>query len=104
VVIPTSLEEPPRWVWFANWLCALLPLLAGFWAIRVMRSLDRALDKERDRMDEARGNLPLVDGIYRRHRGERDRRVSSTLQAVIIGGASFAILINLARAIAGGAL
>jgi len=78
-------------------VCAgLIVVLAGLaWCI--LRSLDRSLEKERKRMNEARYKLPLIKTIHTRwSRFERDK-ISDALRAVTIFGAIIAVVISLAR-------
>jgi hypothetical protein len=96
-VVPSWLE-PPRWAWFANLLCTALVILPAWGAVRVLKSLDGALQKERGRMEKARDKLPLVREMHAAPE-PRDRIVSWLLYTAVGAGAYFAIFINLSRII-----
>jgi hypothetical protein len=88
---------PARWALFGkNGICAGVAIVAAAWAFQILRSLDRAIDKERDRMNKARSKLPLIQEFHAEP-GPRDRKVSSILHAAVFAGAFFAFVINVLR-------
>lgn len=95
-----ALASVPSWITaseaFASAICAVLVIATAGMALWVLRSLDVALEKERDRMGAARCKLPLVEAIHAKF-GPVNSKVTSVLQAAILLGAIVAILINLSR-------
>jgi hypothetical protein len=90
-------KDVANWVWVgSNLVCAVLVPVPGWLAWGRLKSLNDALNKERNRMSAARSKLPLIQQIH----GDfppQDRDVTTTLRLALWGGAVVAIAINLLR-------
>jgi hypothetical protein len=107
VAAPELLGDPQdvaAWLYAAaNWTCAAVVVIAAIGAWYVLCSLDQSHDKELNRMDAARWNLPLVQEIHARFmfkpgiRSPRPGRLMWLLGAVLASGAFLAFSISYLR-------
>jgi hypothetical protein len=90
-------RDVANWVWVASNLgCAVLVPLAGWLTWGRLTTLNDALNKERNRMSEAKSKLPLIQQIHSNF-PPGDRNVTEILGVVLLSGALVAIGINLLR-------
>jgi hypothetical protein len=86
-----------------NFVCSAVVALAAIGAWLVLRSLDKAHDKELQRMNAARDTLPLVQEIHTKFKlgglKIRPGRVIWVLRIALVVGAVLAISVNLARVV-----